>query len=143
MVSVFTLKTRYALRALIDLATQSRTADDQQLCPAREIAERTAIPPKYLEVILGELAAAGYIVSRKGKYGGHRLLRPISAVSVWDVVCIADPAWQEVSVRPEVEVEAATVAVLHAQIAAILRRVTLDQVLSNHQAAARNLHYAI
>ena len=58
-------KCQYALRAIFELCqhrerTPVRTAD---------IAEAQAIPPKFLELILGELRQGGFVESRRGARG--------------------------------------------------------------------------
>jgi len=75
-------KCQYALRAVFELAKHFggrpvRTAD---------IAERQAIPARFLEVILAELRHAGLAVSHRGRLGGYSLARHPSTLTVGDVI---------------------------------------------------------
>jgi Rrf2 family protein len=66
-------KCQYALRGLYELAWRYGGE------PARisEISQAQAIPPRFLEIILGELKQAGYVQSRRGAKGGYMLsVRP-------------------------------------------------------------------
>ena len=54
---------RYALRAMLDLAEQ----DAEKFIPLEEIAERQALPKKYLEVILKTLTKSGLLEVKSGK----------------------------------------------------------------------------
>lgn len=62
-------KGRYALRVLIDLATNQ---SDRYL-PLKEIAERQQISEKYLESILKTLVQNKILTGLRGKGGGYRL----------------------------------------------------------------------
>jgi Rrf2 family protein len=63
---VLSRKSKYGLKALLGLAQQKGTG------PVRiaELAERDAIPKKFLEAILLELNRHGVVESRKGQGGG-------------------------------------------------------------------------
>ncbi|HTI69568.1 MAG TPA: Rrf2 family transcriptional regulator [Candidatus Limnocylindria bacterium] len=63
-------KTKYAVRAMLYLAEQTRTGPIQ----IREIAEAERIPQKFLEAILVELKSTGLVRSRAGRAGGYELL---------------------------------------------------------------------
>jgi Rrf2 family protein len=75
-------KCQYALRGVFELA---RRHGDKPVKIA-EIAEAQAIPPRFLEVILGELKQAGFVESRRGADGGYRLIRPPESLSVEEVI---------------------------------------------------------
>src|ERR1700709_1660437 len=75
-------KTRYALRALVELAR----APEQGQLTASERAVRADAPRKFLEAILLELARRGLVVSRRGKLGGYVLARPPEAISCAEVI---------------------------------------------------------
>lgn len=62
-------KSRYGLRALIDLAVNSG-ADHVSL---NSIAERNDISPQYLEQVFASLRKAGIVKSVKGPQGGYLL----------------------------------------------------------------------
>ena len=62
-------KGRYALRLMIDLATN----DTGNPIRIRDIAERQGISDKYLEQIISILNKAGYVKSVRGPQGGYTL----------------------------------------------------------------------
>ena len=80
------VKTDYALLALLDLASQLsrepvRTAD---------IARRQKIPRKFLELILAGLKSAGFVESRRGAEGGYLLARQPGSVTIGEVLRAMD-----------------------------------------------------
>jgi Rrf2 family iron-sulfur cluster assembly transcriptional regulator len=77
-----TTRTRYAIRALYDLAFHRRG----QAAQAKEIAERQQIPLRYLEQILQDLRKAGVVDARRGPRGGYGLARAPETVSLGDVL---------------------------------------------------------
>jgi len=64
----------YALRALIDFGLAE--ALGRPLLQVSEIASKEDLPVKFLEQILMQLKAGGYLESRRGKKGGYLLSRP-------------------------------------------------------------------
>jgi len=62
-------KSRYGLRALIDLAVNSHSGHVALNC----IAERNHISPQYLEQVFAGLRKAGIVKSIKGPQGGYLL----------------------------------------------------------------------
>lgn len=66
---MLTMKTRYALKAM-EILTKHR---DTGLMPTCELAERGAIPRKFLETILRELQQHGLLVAQRGPGGGYAL----------------------------------------------------------------------
>jgi Rrf2 family protein len=76
----------YAIRALLELAAAGASA------PVRgdAIARAQAIPPKYLENLLGDLRRARLVVSQRGLNGGYRLARPASDITLADVIRAID-----------------------------------------------------
>lgn len=77
-------KAKYALRALTILASE------RDGLPCRAIAERGGIPRKFLEHIIQELREGGFVMSRRGAFGGYVLSRPASEISVGAVVRTID-----------------------------------------------------
>ena len=66
---MLSMKTRYAIKALIGLAGEH--SREPVLISA--LAEREMIPKKFLELILLDLKGMGLVASRKGKHGGYFL----------------------------------------------------------------------
>ena len=79
-------KCQYALRALFELA--KRSAD--RPTTIGEVAEAQAIPPKFLELILGELRQGGCVESRRGVHGGYLLAVGPAALTVGEVIRFVD-----------------------------------------------------
>ena len=79
---MFSTKSRYALRILIDLAQQG--SDD--FVPLKDIAERQDISKKYLEIIAKDLVKGGLIKGASGKHGGYMLTRSPSEYSIGEII---------------------------------------------------------
>jgi Rrf2 family protein len=78
-------KARYAFKALIALS-RSRSQKFQ----ARDIATSEQIPQSFLEQILLELKRAGLVGSRRGRDGGHFLLKDPSKITLGQVLRLID-----------------------------------------------------
>ena len=79
-------KARYAFKALIALSGMPA----QECRQARDIAESERIPQSFLEQILLELRRAGLVASRRGRDGGHYLLKDPAAISFGEVLRLID-----------------------------------------------------
>ena len=64
----FSVKTDYALRAMLDLSLLY----EEGPIKIHDIAERQNIPFKFLQQILVSLRMTGFVQSRKGPGGGYR-----------------------------------------------------------------------
>ncbi|TVR48096.1 MAG: Rrf2 family transcriptional regulator [Puniceicoccaceae bacterium] len=81
-------KGEYTLRALIDLGiAQSMGRDFIQVS---ELARQEELPVKFLEQILLDLRRAGIITTKRGKYGGYAIARPLGTIVVGDVIRLID-----------------------------------------------------
>jgi Rrf2 family cysteine metabolism transcriptional repressor len=76
------LKTEYALRALMELAARRGEGH----VPARTIASTQGIPLKFLEHQLAVLHKAGIVASTRGANGGCSLARDPSEIRIGDVI---------------------------------------------------------
>lgn len=83
---MITMKTKYALKALTHLA---RAREGEPVLIA-EIAEREAIPRKFLELILRELRQHGILESRKGRGGGYTLRQKADQISLASIIRVLD-----------------------------------------------------
>ena len=79
-------KSEYGCLAMIDLA-QHYGAEPVNMT---ELAERNAIPKKYLEQILLTLKRAGYVGSTRGPGGGYKLAKPPRRISLAQVIRLLD-----------------------------------------------------
>jgi len=74
----------YALRALIDLGIASELG--WPMLQISELASKEKLPIKFLEQIFTQLKAAGYVSSRRGKFGGYSLSRPMNQIKFGAVI---------------------------------------------------------
>ncbi|HET9957535.1 MAG TPA: Rrf2 family transcriptional regulator [Polyangiaceae bacterium] len=75
-------KGRYAVRALFDIAFYNEGRPTQ----VKDIAERQAIPPRFLEQIFQDLKRSGIVGSKRGPQGGYSLGRRAAEIRLGDVV---------------------------------------------------------
>lgn len=79
-------KGRYAVRALFDIAFYN----DGQPTQVRDIADRQAIPQRFLEQIFQDLKRSGIVGSKRGPQGGYLLARPAAEIRLGEVVRIIE-----------------------------------------------------
>lgn len=75
-------KSRYGLRALVDLAVHS--AGDQ--ISLMSIAQRQELSANYMEQVFSSLKKAGLVKSIKGSQGGYILAKSSCDITVGDVI---------------------------------------------------------
>ena len=78
----------YALRALIDLGIASELG--WPMLQISELASKEKLPIKFLEQIFTQLKSAGYVASRRGKFGGYSLARPMNRIKFGKVIRLID-----------------------------------------------------
>ena len=78
-------KTDYALVALADMADRPG-----QWASAREIAERSDVPPALLMNVLKTLHGAGILRSTRGMRGGYRIAADMERLSLFDLVRVLE-----------------------------------------------------
>jgi Rrf2 family protein len=129
----------YALRALINIGLASELGCD--LVRIGELAEREKLPVKFLEQILNQLKEAGYLASKRGKYGGYQLGMPMEKIRFGSVIrlidgplapisCVSQTAYERCSC-PDEEHCGLRLLMLDVRnaIADILDRYTLEQIV--------------
>ena len=129
-------KSDYALRALIEMASQ----DDSAAVSAEQLGKRQDIPHGFLQAILADLRRAGIVISQRGQSGGWRMARSPGEVSVADVIRAVDgPLVSVYGLRPEAVTYNDTADVLqHVWIAArrslrdVFEQVSIQQ-LAEHR----------
>ena len=92
-------KGRYALMVLLDLALQPEGA----FIPLRDIAERQAIPAKYLEQIVMILNRNHLLQSARGKDGGYRLAKKPAEYRLDEIIRAAEGSLSPLSCLEEGE----------------------------------------
>ena len=82
--SMFSTKGRYALRAMVDLATHDGWVS------LGDVSERQNISRKYLEQVIALMHRAGYVESLRGKGGGYRLTRAPEDYTLGEILRAAE-----------------------------------------------------
>jgi Rrf2 family protein len=77
-------KGEYALRSLINLGIAAEVG--KKLVQVSELADYEQLPIKFLEQIMQALKEEGWVESVRGKFGGYRLAKSASAITIGDVV---------------------------------------------------------
>lgn len=81
---MISLKTKYAIKALITLAeAQASGVSSMRI---EEIAERGGTPKRFLKHILLEVKRAGMIGSRRGREGGYMLIKDPHQISIGQIL---------------------------------------------------------
>ena len=77
-------KADYAVRAMVELASMGSSPE----APAKGevLAAAQAIPPRFLESILGELRVHGLVQSRRGSDGGYWLARGADDITLAEII---------------------------------------------------------
>ncbi len=81
---IYSLTTKYAVIALIELASHPGPV------PVRKIAEARNIPPHFLAKLIPPLVRAGILSSTRGKNGGVSFARDPGEVSIADVIRVLE-----------------------------------------------------
>lgn len=81
---------RYAVMAMVDLATQQTLGCECGPVCLAEIASRQQLSLCYLEQLFGKLRRAGLVGSARGPGGGYRLARSSNTISIADIVAAVD-----------------------------------------------------
>jgi Rrf2 family protein len=79
---VLSRRSKYGLKALLALAQEAGRGP----VLVSDLAERDAIPKKFLEAILLDLNRQGLVQSKKGKGGGYFLRRPPEEITFGQVI---------------------------------------------------------
>jgi len=81
---LYSLTTKYAVIALIELASRVGPV------PVKEIAKARKVPPHFLSKLIPPLVRAGILSSTRGKNGGISFARDPGEVSLADVVRVIE-----------------------------------------------------
>jgi Rrf2 family protein len=83
-----TKRGEYALRTLIRLGIAHELG--RELVSVSELAQAERLPLKFVEQILLQLRGAGYIETKRGKFGGYFIAKPTKKIVVADVIRLID-----------------------------------------------------
>jgi Rrf2 family protein len=72
-----------ALQAMIELARREPGLNSGT--SAAELARRCHASARFLEQVLDDLQAGGFVISTRGRFGGRRLARPAGEISVGQI----------------------------------------------------------
>lgn len=124
-------RSRYGLRALIDLTVNSQN-DHMAL---NSIAERNEISPQYLEQVFASLRRAGIVKSIKGPQGGYLLNREPEEIPVSEILEVLDGTYwvEEEDVREDSNCRG---------ISDVIQKLVIDEVNRKLDAVLRNLTLA-
>lgn len=87
---ILTTKSRYAVMAMVDLASQGASqGEDRRVCLA-DIAARQDIPQNYLEQIFCKLKQSGLVKSVRGPGGGYSLAQASEHVFISHIMEAVD-----------------------------------------------------
>ena len=140
----FSAKTGYGLVSLIELAAIHSRGCVLQVA---EIAQRQAIPDRYLEQMLASLRRGQILRSIRGPKGGYQLARPPAEIRVDNVVSCLEgdvpPRAGGVGATPEFEVLGRLEQRLEGARLGILSGTTLQDLLDqrDHLAQAQVMYF--
>ncbi len=129
-------RTRYGLRAMVDIALNQHTGP----IPLSTIARRQDLSEGYLEQLMFFLKRARLVKSVRGPQGGYLLARPPSEITVGEIVrvfegpiapvpCVSEHL-PEGCERAEVCVTRLVWSKLRKQIAEVLDSITLEDLVN-------------
>jgi len=81
-------RAEYGLRALINLGIASELGHGR--VTASDLAACDNLPLKFVEQIMGDLRNAGYVDTRRGRFGGYFIAKPMEEIKIGDLVRFLD-----------------------------------------------------
>ena len=78
------LTTDYAIRCVAELAAAEDYLSSKDICKA------IGVEREFTQKILRRLRDAGIVKAAMGKYGGYSLARPISKISLFDIMSVTE-----------------------------------------------------
>lgn len=124
-------KSRYGLRALIDLSVRPKT----EYISLSSIAERNEIPLQFLEQVFASLRRAGIVRSLKGPQGGYKLNRDPEKVTAAEILRTLDGSYQ-------IEREEAPESSEYREIAKAIQEELIDRINSQLDGVLESLTLA-
>ncbi len=132
-------RAEYGLRALINLGIASELGRER--VKASDLAACDNLPLKFIEQIMGDLRSAGYVDTRRGRFGGYFIARPMDKIGIGELVrfldgplapisCASQTAYQPCSCPDEVHCGLRMIMIdVRNAISNILDRYTLANVV--------------
>jgi len=78
-----TKRGEYAFRALINLGIAHEMG--REVVSMTDLAEADNLPLKFAEGVMQELREAGFVGTRRGKFGGYFLARPMNEIKMGEI----------------------------------------------------------
>ncbi len=128
---ILSKKSRYGLRALIDLAANSGS----EHMALNNIADRNGISPQYLEQVFAALRRAGIVKSVKGPQGGYLLNKTADQITVAEIVLALDGSFY-------VDEEASTAGCAIHGITDTIQKLVIDPMNTGLDQALRSVTLA-
>lgn len=131
-------KSRYGLRALIDLAA----VPGEQYTALGSIAKRQEIPPQFLEQVFSAFRRAGLVRGLKGAQGGYRLSRPPKEIRASEIIEALEGTYRlaEEGASPDSRAYAASAALqellidpVNESLRQYLQQLTLEDLVQNYE----------
>ena len=98
-----TRRGEYALRTLIRIGVAHSLG--REVIAVSALAGSEKLPLKFIEQILGQLREAGYIDSRRGKFGGYLIAKPLNKIKMGEIVRLIDGRLAPIACASETDYE--------------------------------------
>lgn len=130
-------KSRYGLRALVDLSVRAK----EEQISLNSIAERNNISLQYLEQVFAALRRAGIVKSIKGPQGGYLLEKSADKITVLEIVEALEGSYEldaeEISDKVEckeisMSIQDLIIDPVNAKLHEILESVTLQDLENDY-----------
>jgi len=135
-----TTKGRYAVTAMLDIALNHERGP----VSVTEVAERQSISAAYLEQLFSKLKRSGLLQSVRGPGGGYELTRPLSAISVSEIIAAVGEGVDATRCRGSADCQDGVTCLTHDlwtalsnEIDGFLSSITLERLVAGHGSAAR------
>ncbi|MEG2684517.1 MAG: Rrf2 family transcriptional regulator [Erysipelotrichaceae bacterium] len=110
-----------------------------KLVSINELAMLSNISPKYLEQIFYSLKRDNIITSKRGAAGGYSFAKPLSRISVYEILCSLEGTMEPVKCLNEVECSRAQVCrtkpiwnAMHTKMIILMKSITLEQLVKDY-----------
>ena len=134
---ILSKKSRYGLRALIDLAANT----GENHIALNVLAERNKISAQYLEQVFAALRRAGIVRSIKGPQGGYLLKRHASQITAAQILTALDGTYhvdnepehyQDGTPRISETIQEKVVKSINLKLDELLENITLEDLLNDY-----------
>lgn len=83
-------KARYAVMAMVDIASRKSMMEESEPVSLSAIAVRQNLPLAYLEQLFNKLKKADLVISARGSAGGYILKKAPMDINVFDIIAAVD-----------------------------------------------------